>query len=249
MQEGLRKGQAGGLPLWNELRLCGQWAELRSAFYGPGTPGGAGPHPAEPQGPGQMAAGRTGAGAKPRAWLWKPGEEWPTGGSVPTGTSGYVWHGPVPRPAVAHWTDLGLRSAESSRDRGLSSGEGRVVPCRAQETGSQETELCLALPLTSWSWKSFLGRTFPPNEISFRTLRWESGSNKPAASEPPPHHFLPAPHLQLQSLRHLFEESWGSSESDLETLAYVLPKWFQAAFICCEFLKCIKIDKMLTINP
>lgn len=71
-------------------------------FYGSGMPRGAGPHPAEPQGPGQMAAGK--AGSEPQAWLWKSGNEWPTGGSIPTGTSRQGWHGPVPNPAVAHGT-------------------------------------------------------------------------------------------------------------------------------------------------
>lgn len=57
-------------------------------FSGSGILGGAGPHPAEPLGPGQMAASKAEPGSEPQAWLWNPGSEWPMGGSVPPGTSG-----------------------------------------------------------------------------------------------------------------------------------------------------------------
>lgn len=197
MQEGLRKGQAGGLPLWNELRLCGQWAEPWSAFYGPGMPGGAGPHPAEPQGPGHMAAGKTGAGSKPWTWLWKPGEERPTGGSVPTGTSGYMWHGPVPHPAVAHWTwASGLLSLPGTVDCPLGLGKAGWCSAEHRKLGVRRLSSAWPCPRRAWSWKNcflFWAEPFPQNEISFRALRWKTGSNKTTASEPPPHHFLPRP--------------------------------------------------------
>lgn len=48
---------------------CGSVASgpsLGQHFYGSGMPGGAGPHPAEPLGPGRMAAGKAEAGSEPQ---------------------------------------------------------------------------------------------------------------------------------------------------------------------------------------
>ena len=46
-------------------------------------PGGAGLHPAEPLGLGQMAAGKAEAGSEPQAQLWKSGNAWPTEAACP----------------------------------------------------------------------------------------------------------------------------------------------------------------------
>lgn len=46
-------------------------------FFGSGLTGGAGCHPAEPLGLGQMAASKAEAGSEPQASLWKSGNEWP----------------------------------------------------------------------------------------------------------------------------------------------------------------------------
>ena len=63
-------------------------------FYGSGMPGGAGPHPAEPLGPGQMAAGKAEAGSEPQAWLSQFGNQATSGSreaacpQVPQGQDG-----------------------------------------------------------------------------------------------------------------------------------------------------------------
>ena len=46
-------------------------------------PGGAGSHPAEPLGLGQMAAGKAEAGSEPQAQLWKSGNAWPMEAACP----------------------------------------------------------------------------------------------------------------------------------------------------------------------
>lgn len=56
-------------------------------FCGSGVLGGAGPRPAEPLGPGQVAASKAKPGSEPQAWLRKSGSEQPMGDSLPTGTS------------------------------------------------------------------------------------------------------------------------------------------------------------------
>ena len=77
-------------------------------FFGSGMTGGAGSHPAEPLGLGQVAASKAEVGSEPQAWLWKSGNEWPTEAAYHRHRrAGVAW----PSPQLSCGSlNLGLRS-------------------------------------------------------------------------------------------------------------------------------------------
>lgn len=83
---------------------CGSVASgpsLGQHFYGSGMPGGAGSHPAEPLGPGRMAAGKAEAGSEPQPGLGNQSRGGPQEGACPQALPGRC--GPAQPPA---WLSL-----------------------------------------------------------------------------------------------------------------------------------------------
>ena len=163
-------------------------------------PGGAGWHPAEPLGLGQMAAGKAEAGSEPQAWLWKSGNAWPTEAACPRAPWGMdgtalplsgLWL-TKPRLQVPPCILQGLWGINTEQRRPRGRRLGSVQPC--------PNIACLRKIASSSGWNCF------PKVKSFP--QYKTGSSKSEVSEPPiqsPYHqLLPQPHFKHQSLGQLF---------------------------------------------
>lgn len=179
-----RRGPCSMRPSSSEMNCHGVAIRLSPGqhFSGSGIRGSAGPHPAEPLGPGQMAASKAKAGSEPQAWLWKSGSEWPTGGSMPTGTSRQEYHDPAPIPAKANWTEasgaLSLAGATGPQP-GLRKAVWCSAECRnlaVRRLGS--AQLC---PQYTGSWKHCLllwEETFSKNDLYYTPLIYKTDQTK-----------------------------------------------------------------------